>query len=213
MNIVLFGPPGAGKGTQSALLVQRMNMHQISTGDLFRAAIKNKTQLGLKAKSFLDQGALVPDSVTISMVSEVFQGLKGKNFILDGFPRTIAQAKALEDLLKETGIELSKAVFLEVPQSELVSRLTGRRICKACGAVFHVKFSPPRKPGVCDKCGQDALYQREDDKEEIIVKRFTAYNNDTLPLVEYFKKQGIYLGIDGTEETEVVYSNIKKAIN
>ena len=212
MNLVLFGPPGAGKGTQSALLVERLSMHQISTGDLFRSAIKNKTPLGVEAKSYIDKGALVPDSVTIGMVSEVFEKLDGKNFILDGFPRTLAQAQALEDLLEEHNSVIGKAIFLEVPEQELVTRLTGRRVCKSCGSVYHITYSPPKVAGVCDKCGQAALYQRDDDKEEVILNRFRAYKKDTLPLVEYFKKQGLYLEVDGTEDTEVVYEKIKRAI-
>ncbi|OQW52169.1 MAG: adenylate kinase [Proteobacteria bacterium SG_bin7] len=212
MNIVLFGPPGAGKGTQSALLVQRLNMYQISTGDLFRTAIKNKTPLGIKAKSFIDQGELVPDDVTIGMVSEVFERLDGKNFILDGFPRTLPQANALDDLLKGHHLKLDKAVFIEVRQEELILRITGRRICRNCGAVYHLRFSPPKIEGVCDKCGESALYQRTDDTEDAILTRFSAYKRDTLPLVEFFKKKGSYVGVNGTQDTEVVYSEIKEAL-
>ncbi len=212
MNIVLFGPPGAGKGTQSALLVQRLNMHQISTGDLFRAAIKNQTPLGVKAKSYIDKGDLVPDSVTISMVAEVFETLDGKNFILDGFPRTLTQAEALDDLLEEHNLTIGRAIFLEVRQEELILRLTGRRICKNCGAVFHLRFSPPKVEGKCDKCGESALYQRNDDREEVILTRFAAYKRDTLPLVEFFKKKGAYQEIDGTRDTEVIFTEIKKAL-
>ncbi len=212
MNIILFGPPGAGKGTQSALLVQRLSMLQISTGDLFRAAIKNKTPLGVKAKSFIDKGELVPDTVTIGMVAEVFDKLDGKNFILDGFPRTLAQARALDDLLSEHHMSVGRAIFLEVDQEELIERLTGRRICKNCGAVYHVRNSPPKVEGKCDKCGESALYQREDDKEEVIKTRFAAYTRDTLPLVDYFKGKGAYLGVDGMRDSEVVFSEIKRAL-
>lgn len=213
MNIVLFGPPGAGKGTQSALLVQRLSMFQISTGDLFRANIKNKTPLGIKAKTFIDKGELVPDTVTIGMVAEVFEKLDGKKFILDGFPRTQAQAIALDDLLKQNHLSIGKAIFLEVRQEELVMRLTGRRVCKNCGAVFHIRFSPPKVSGTCDKCGESALYQRDDDREEVILTRFAAYKRDTLPLVEFFKKKGTYLEIDGTRDSEEIYADIKKALS
>jgi adenylate kinase len=212
LNIVLFGPPGAGKGTQSALLVQRLGMHQISTGDLFRAHMKNKTPLGVKAKGFIDKGELVPDAITIGMVAEVFEKLDGKNFILDGFPRTSAQAHALDDLLKENSLTIGKAIFLEVGELELVTRLTGRRICKNCGAVFHIFLNPPKVAGKCDKCGESALYQRDDDREEVILTRFAAYTRDTLPLVEFFKKKGTYVGINGNRDAEVIYADIKKAL-
>src|SRR6185312_9322053 len=170
MNIVLFGAPGAGKGTQSALLVERMGMEQISTGDLFRAAIKNKTELGLKAKSYMDKGELVPDAIVIGMVDEVLARL-GKNlFILDGFPRTVAQAEALRTILARRAMEIGKAVFLEVPKEELLGRLTGRRVCKSCGAVYHIDSKPPKVAGVCDVCGGEVV-QRNDDKEDVIATR------------------------------------------
>ncbi len=213
MNIVLFGPPGAGKGTQAALLVQRLSMFHISTGDLFRENIKNKTQLGLEAKGYLDKGSLVPDSVTISMVKSVLDKNTGKNFILDGFPRNLSQATALETMLKQTKLSIGKAIFLKVPHDNLLRRLTGRRVCKNCGAVFHIDFSPPKKAGVCDKCGQSAIYQRDDDKETVISNRLKTYEESTLPLVEYYRKTGIYQEIDGTENTEKVFQKISQLIS
>jgi len=213
LNIVLFGPPGAGKGTQASLLVQRLDMFQISTGDLFRENIKNKTNLGLEAKGFLDNGALVPDSVTVSMVENVLVNFKSKKFILDGFPRNLNQANVLEQMLVKLNLKLGKAIFLKAPYNALMRRLTGRRVCKNCGAVFHVDFSPPKKAGICDKCGQATLYQRDDDKESVIGNRLKTYEESTLPLVEYYRKTGIYGEIDGTEDVEIVFEKIRQLIS
>lgn len=213
MNIVLFGPPGAGKGTQAALLVQRLGMFHISTGDIFRENIKNKTPLGIEAKNYLDKGALVPDSVTISMVDDTLAKLSGKKFILDGFPRNLNQAMVLESILKKLSLQVGGAIFLKVPFAPLIKRLTGRRVCKNCGAVFHVEFSPPKAAGICDKCGKESIYQREDDKEAVIEKRLKTYEESTLPLVEYYRKTGIYKEISGTEDTERVFEKIKQLIS
>jgi len=212
MNIVLFGAPGAGKGTQSALLVERMGMEQISTGDLFRAAIKNQTELGLKAKSYMDKGELVPDAIVIGMVDEVLARL-GKNlFILDGFPRTVAQAEALRTILAQRSMEIGKAVFLEVPKEELLGRLTGRRVCKSCGAVYHIDSKPPKVAGVCDVCGGEVV-QRNDDKEDVIATRLKTYEENTVPLRAYFKEQGKYVEINGNQSTELVFAALKKALS
>ena len=180
MSIILFGAPGAGKGTQSALLVEKLGMTQISTGDLFRAAIKNKTELGVKAQSYMDQGQLVPDSIVIGMVEEVLKS-GVKNFILDGFPRTVPQAEALDELLKKLNLSISKAIFLEVPKAALMSRLTGRRVCKNCGAVFHIVNKPSKVEGICDNCGGQVV-QRSDDKTEVIEARLKSYEEYTSPL-------------------------------
>lgn len=212
MNIVLFGAPGAGKGTQSSLLVDRMGMVQISTGDLFRAAIKNKTALGQKAQSYMDKGELVPDSIVIGMVDEVLAKLGNKSFILDGFPRTSAQAEALRTILQQRGLEIGKAVFLEVPREELLGRLTGRRVCKSCGAVYHVKAKPPKVAGVCDVCGNEVI-QRNDDKEEVIATRLKTYEENTFPLRTYFKELNKYVEVNGAQDTETVFSNIRKVIS
>lgn len=211
MSIVLFGPPGAGKGTQSALLIENLGMVQISTGDLFRANIKNGTDLGVLAKSFMDKGALVPDSVTIDMVRNFLQGNTSVNYIFDGFPRTVSQGDALEGLLSEFKIQLRKAIFLEVPRSELMGRLTGRRVCKACGSVFHVQFKPTQREGICDSCGGEVV-QRNDDKEEVIGNRLTAYDASTLPLKEYYRSKGILSEISGLGETEEVFARIKQQL-
>lgn len=212
MNIVLFGAPGAGKGTQSSLLVERMGMEQISTGDLFRAAIKNKTELGLKAKSFMDKGELVPDAVVIGMVDEVLAKLGKNSFILDGFPRTVAQAEALRTILARRTMDIGKAVFLEVPKEELLGRLTGRRVCKSCGAVYHIASKPPKVAGVCDVCGGEVV-QRDDDKEDVIAIRLKTYEENTVPLRAYFREQGKYVEINGNQDTETVFTALKKAIS
>ena len=211
MSIILFGAPGAGKGTQSALLVEKLGMTQISTGDLFRAAIKNKTELGVKAQSYMDKGQLVPDSIVIGMVEEVLKS-GVKNFILDGFPRTVPQAEALDELLKKLSLSVSKAIFLEVPRTELMSRLTGRRVCKNCGAVYHIVNKPSKNEGVCDNCGGQVV-QRNDDKTEVVGARLDVYDQYTSPLKDYYTKAHKYVEIDGNRDTETVFSEIKKLIS
>lgn len=211
MNIILFGPPGAGKGTQSALLVERNKMRHISTGDLFREAVRDKTALGIKAKSFMDAGQLVPDEIVIGMVDEVLVGLKGRSFILDGFPRTIPQAEALERLLDSHQMKIGKAVFLEVPRGDLLARLTGRRVCTSCGAVFHKDAKPPRVDGVCDACG-GTVVQRKDDQEEVIRTRLEAYDTSTSPLKKYFNEKGLLAEVKGSGSTEEVYGQLKNQL-
>lgn len=208
MNLVLFGPPGAGKGTQSALLVERLGLKHISTGDLFREAVKNRTALGIKAKSYMDAGQLVPDEVVIGMVEEVLEGLNGQDFILDGFPRTPPQADALEELLLRYGTQIGKAVFLEVPRVSLVQRLTGRRICMSCGAVYHVDSKPTKVPGVCDLCAGEVV-QRKDDHAEVIGARLEAYDKSTSPLKAYFAAKGLLAEVDGMGSTEDVYVRLQ----
>jgi adenylate kinase len=211
MNLILFGAPGAGKGTQSELLIKRLGMHQISTGDLFRAAIKGQTDLGKKAQEYMDKGQLVPDSIVIGMVEEVLQ--KGvKNFILDGFPRTVAQAEALDTLLNKMTLSIGKAIFLEVPMEILMDRLTGRRVCKNCGAVYHIVSKPTKTEGKCDNCGGEVV-QRNDDKAEVIGTRLKAYQEFTSPLKEFYKKSGKYIQVDGNRDTEQVYTEIEKIIS
>ncbi|MBX2995841.1 MAG: adenylate kinase [Bdellovibrionaceae bacterium] len=211
MNIVLFGAPGAGKGTQSTLLVERLGYHQISTGDLFRHAIKNKTELGRQAQGFMDRGELVPDSIVIGMVDEVLENLKDHHFILDGFPRTRAQAEALGKILQSRGLRLEKAIFLEVPKEELLQRLTGRRVCQSCGAVYHIQSKPTRKDGICDLCG-GAVIQRNDDKEDVIATRLRTYEENTFPLRGYYKEMGNYAEVDGSRPTEAVFESLKSLL-
>ncbi|MBX3021614.1 MAG: adenylate kinase [Bdellovibrionales bacterium] len=211
MNLILFGPPGSGKGTQSALLIERMQMKQISTGDLFRAAIKNGTPLGKEAKGYLDAGKLVPDSVTIGLVEEELNKLNGQGFILDGFPRNVVQAEALGGLLKTLGLKVDYTTFLEVPTSLLLGRLTGRRVCKNCGTVYHIESKPSKVEGVCDVCGGQVV-QRPDDKEEVISTRLEAYEQSTRPLKDYYKAKGNYVELDGTGTSEEVYARLAKAV-
>ena len=211
MNVILFGPPGAGKGTQSALLTERLNLRHISTGDLFREAMKNHTPLGLQAKEFVDAGKLVPDSIVIGMVEEVVSKLNGQGLILDGFPRTVPQAKALEVLLKRYGLSVGKAVFLEVPREQLLTRLAGRRVCQKCGAVFHVATKPTRRAGVCDVCGGQVV-QRKDDFEDVILTRLEAYDLSTAPLKDYYGVSGQLAKVDGTGDTESVFYRVRAQI-
>ncbi|MFY9397008.1 MAG: adenylate kinase [Desulfomonilia bacterium] len=212
MNIILIGPPGAGKGTQAKRMIDRLGVPQISTGDMFRAAVKEGSPMGKKAKEYMDKGALVPDDVVIGVVKERFEkpDIK-KGFILDGFPRTLDQAKALDKLLADMGSKLDHVVVIEVPDDNLVGRLTGRRTCRGCGYMHHVQFDPPKKEGVCDKCGGE-LYLRDDDKEATIRDRLTTYHAQTSPLIDYYSTKGIVRKIDGTRSMEDVNKEIFKAI-
>lgn len=207
MNIVLFGPPGAGKGTQSALLVERKQMRHISTGDLLREAVKNQTPLGLQAKSIMDAGNLVSDEIMIGIVQEVLKGLKGQSFILDGFPRTVPQAEALEHALKDFGLKIGKALFLEVPRQDLLRRLAGRRVCQSCGATYHVDTKPTKQDGICDVCG-GAVVQRKDDHENVIGTRLEAYDKSTAPVKDYFGKKGLLAEFSGVGSTEEVFKRL-----
>jgi len=212
MNIILIGPPGAGKGTQATRMIDRLGVPQISTGDMFRAAVKEGSPMGKKSKEYMDKGALVPDDVVIGVVKERFQKPDcKKGFILDGFPRTLEQAKALDGLLKDLGTKLDHVVVIEVPDDYLVKRLTGRRTCRGCNYMHHIEFDPPKKSGVCDKCGGE-LYQRDDDQEATIRQRLTTYHGQTSPLIEYYGKQNIVRKINGTLSMEKVQDEIKKAI-
>ncbi len=212
MNILLFGPPGAGKGTQSALLVEKRKMRHLSTGDMFRSAIKNETPLGLEAKRYMSEGKLVPDNVTIAMVGEEMKRLKGAEFILDGFPRTVVQAEALNALLSKLSLNIDRAIFVEVPNHYLMGRLTGRRVCKNCGATYHIEASPPKVDGVCDRCGSP-LIQRDDDKAEVISTRLEAYEQSTRPLKDFYQSQGRLTVVDGTGAADEVFARIEKVLN
>ena len=207
MNIILFGAPGAGKGTQSALLVERLNMRHISTGDLFRAHVKQATSLGTAAKSYMDAGKLVPDEIVLGMVEDVLKDLGSQSFILDGFPRTAPQADALEAMLENYSLKIDKALFLEVPKDKLMARLTGRRVCSSCGASYHIVAKPPAKAGVCDLCG-GTVDQRKDDQEDVIRTRLDAYESSTAPLKAYFTNKGRFVSVEGMGETEDVYKRL-----
>lgn len=212
MYILLMGPPGAGKGTQSPRLVERYHIPAISTGDMFRAAVREQTPLGVKAKTFMDAGQLVPDDVTIGIVQERLAKDDTKNgFILDGFPRTIDQAIALDAALKDMGIDKVHVIDITMDQELLVSRITGRRICKNCGATYHIVNLPPKVEGICDVCGGE-LYQREDDKENTVKNRLEVYAKQTKPLVDYYENRGFYKRINGNQDVEKVYQDIISAL-
>ena len=197
MKLILLGPPGAGKGTQAAQLVERFTIPQVSTGDMLRAAVRAQTPMGLKAKEFMDAGALVTDEVVIGIVRERLQEDDcAKGFILDGFPRTVPQADALKATLAELGKELDAVISLQVQTDALVERLTGRRACRNCGKGFHVRFDPPQQDGVCDACGGD-LFQRDDDREETIRNRMAVYHEQTAPLEDYYRREGLLRAVDG----------------
>ncbi|MBI5810571.1 MAG: adenylate kinase [Deltaproteobacteria bacterium] len=197
LDIILLGAPGAGKGTQGKSLSERFSIPQVSTGDILRANVRGKTPLGIKAKEYMDRGALVPDDVVVDMVVErIRQGDCAEGFILDGFPRNIKQAGALEAVLKEMGRAVNHVIGIEVERKELVRRLSGRRVCRKCGANYHVIFSLPVNMGMCDKCGSE-IYQRDDDKEETIERRLKVYEEETFPLIEYYTARGLFRGVGG----------------
>ena len=211
-RVVLLGPPGAGKGTQAKKISEKYNILHISTGDIFRENIKNGTELGKKAQEYMNAGKLVPDEVTIGIVRESLAKPEcAEGFMLDGFPRTLDQAIALDGILKDLGIKLTGVVNISVPDSELVGRVTGRRICKACGHTYHITFNPSKVEDVCDKCGGN-LYQRDDDKEETVKNRLGAYHSQTEPLIEYYKKQGVFMDINGLQDINKVYADVKAAL-
>lgn len=208
MHILLMGPPGAGKGTQAANLVKEFGIPHISTGDMFRAAVKEGTELGLQAKACMDAGKLVPDEVTIGIVKErLAKPDCKKGFILDGFPRTVEQADALTGILKELGLSLTAALNITVPAADLIERAVGRRICKSCGHSYHVKFNPTKVEGVCDDCGGET-YQRADDSEETMKSRLSVYESSTRPLIDYYKKAGVYKEIDGRQDIAKVEADL-----
>ena len=212
MNIIFLGAPGAGKGTQAEKLVEVYQIPHISTGDMFRKAQKEGTELGLKAKSYMDQGQLVPDEVTVGIVKErLAEDDCKEGFLLDGFPRTVQQADALDGILKELGMALDRVVNIEVDKAFLVDRLTGRRVCRTCGATYHVTNKAPKVEGVCDKCGGE-LYQRNDDKIETVSNRLDVYAAQTAPLIEYYQSKGIMSSIDGSKSMEDVLADIRSAL-
>lgn len=208
MNILFMGPPGAGKGTQAEAIVNEFGIPHISTGDAFRLAIKQGTPIGMKAKEYMDQGLLVPDDVTIGIVEERLQQPDcKKGFLLDGFPRTISQAEALDGILDRLNAGLDHVINLKVDRDKLLARLTGRRLCKNCGATYHVVFNPPKQEGICDKCGGE-LYQRSDDNEESVGTRLDEYINKTAPLLTFYENKGLLRQIDGEQEIHAVSQEI-----
>jgi adenylate kinase len=212
MNIVLVGAPGAGKGTQAARMVARYAMPHISTGDIFRKAVADGTPLGLEAKKFMDAGELVPDEVVIGIVAERLSEADATDgFILDGFPRTLAQADALDAALAAAGRELDAVVLVDVPRKELVSRLTSRRQCRDCGRIYNVRVAPPAVEGVCDACGGE-VYQRDDDTVETVTNRLDVYESQTEPLVAYYRDKGVLRAVDGTGPIDDVFGEIVEVL-
>ena len=208
MKIIMLGAPGAGKGTQAKKIAAKYSIPHVSTGDIFRANIKEGTELGVKAKSYIDSGNLVPDEITIAMLLDrIHQDDCKKGFVLDGFPRTIAQAVSLGEALDKLGEKIDYAVEVDVPDSAILSRMSGRRVCLSCGSTYHIEFTPPTKENVCDSCEHD-LVIRDDDKPETVKKRLEVYHELTSPLVDYYDKHGILKKVDGTKLPEEVFSDI-----
>ncbi|MDQ0287522.1 adenylate kinase [Desulfofundulus luciae] len=208
MKLLIMGPPGAGKGTQAEMLVKELNITHISTGDMFRAAIKEGTEMGKKAKEYMDKGELVPDDVVVGMVRDRLQKPDcEKGFLLDGFPRTLAQAQALDDTLQTMGIRLDAVINIAVPRDKLMARLTGRRVCRGCGASYHILFNPPQVEGKCNSCGGE-LYQRSDDNEEAVANRLDVYEAQTQPLIDYYADKGLLKNINGDQEIKKVLEDI-----
>jgi adenylate kinase len=213
VNLILLGPPGAGKGTQAQMIVERYHIPQISTGDILRKAVKENTPLGMKARAFMDQGQLVPDEVVIGIIDERLRASDcHRGFILDGFPRTTAQAEALQAILAKIGISIDHVINIEVDSEELVRRLTGRRTCKNCGMMFHLLFHPPKQEGICDRCG-GTLYQREDDKEETIRIRLKEYEKQTTPLIQYYQLKQTLRSIQGVGGQDQIFARIVRLLD
>jgi len=212
MNLIFLGPPGAGKGTQAKKLITKYGIPQISTGDIFRAAVKAGTEMGLKAKEYMDKGLLVPDEIVVGIVAErLKENDCNGGFLLDGFPRTIPQADALGKVLADMGRKVDHVICLEVPDSELMQRLTGRRVCRKCGAEFHMIFKKTAKEGVCDLCGGE-IYQRSDDNEESISKRLSEFHRQTKPLIDYYRERGLLRPVEGLGDFEAIFGRIVAAL-
>ncbi len=208
MKIIMLGAPGAGKGTQAKMIAEKYSIPHISTGDIFRANIKNGTELGKKAKSYMDKGQLVPDELTLDLIMDRFKADDCKNgYVLDGFPRTIPQAEALDSALKAEGEKVDFAIDVDVPDENIVKRMGGRRACVNCGATYHIVYSPTKVEGKCDKCGEN-LIVRDDDKPETVLSRLEVYHNQTQPLIDYYNNQGILKSVDGTVDMKDVFNAI-----
>lgn len=213
MNLLIIGPPGAGKGTQSEMICERYSISQLATGDILRSNVKSGTELGLQAKEFMTAGKLVPDELIINMMrEEILKPKYSSGFILDGFPRTIAQAEALCKLMDTLNLSLTKVIILKVPNETIIERMSGRRTCRNCNKTYHVRFNPPPMNGECD-CGNSDLYQRDDDKEETVKHRLDVYFNQTSPLIDFYKAKGKVIEIDGTLELHKVFETISSEIN
>ncbi len=212
MRLVLLGPPGAGKGTQARMLAERFGAAHVASGDLLRTAVKEKTPLGLEAKSYMDRGALVPDELVLKLIQEHLDSANGgRGFILDGFPRSVSQAEALNRMLKGRGVSIDKVIAIIVPDSEIIKRISGRRTCRNCGAMYHVIFDPPRNPGICNECNGE-LYQREDDAEDTVRMRLEVYAAETKPLLEYYRRAGLLVEVNGVGRPEEIQEQILAAL-
>lgn len=208
MKIIMLGAPGAGKGTQAKKLAAKYGIPHISTGDIFRANIKNGTELGMKAKVFMDQGLLVPDELVVDLIMDRFAQPDCENgYVLDGFPRTIPQAKALDDALTKSNDAVEYAIDVDVPDEAIVARMSGRRACVGCGATYHIATIPPKKEGICDVCGAE-LILRDDDKPETVLKRLSVYHEQTQPLIDYYREKNILRTVDGTRDPETAFADI-----
>lgn len=215
MRIVLLGGPGSGKGTQAKKLVDKLGIPQVSTGDIFRAALKEGTPMGLKAKTYMDKGELVPDEVVIGVVEErLAKPDLDSGFMLDGFPRTLPQAEALDRILAAQRKPIDHAILVDVPAEDLVTRLSGRRTCRnsGCGMMYHVMFNPPKKEGICDSCGSE-LYQRDDDTETTVRERLTVYDKQTAPLIVYYEKKGLLRRVAGVGPIDEIFASIEKVLS
>ena len=212
MKIIMLGAPGAGKGTQAKKIADKYQIPHISTGDIFRANIKEGTELGKKAKSYMDQGLLVPDELTLELIMDRFQNPDCANgYVLDGFPRTIPQAEVLDEKLSELGEKVDYAINVDVPDENIVNRMSGRRACLSCGATYHIVSIPPKKEGICDVCGSE-LVLRDDDKPETVQNRLDVYHSQTQPLIDYYTKQGKLVEVDGTQNVDAVFDAIVKIL-
>lgn len=208
MKIIMLGAPGAGKGTQAKQIADKYQIPHISTGDIFRANIKNETELGKKAKTYMDQGLLVPDELTLELIIDRFKNPDCKNgYVLDGFPRTIPQAEALDAALAEQGDKIDFAINVDVPDENIVNRMAGRRACLSCGATYHIVHIPTKVEGICDRC-QSPLVLRDDDKPETVMKRLSVYHDQTQPLIEYYSNKGVMKDVDGTKDMAEVFNVI-----
>lgn len=208
MKIIMLGAPGAGKGTQAKMIADKYGIPHVSTGDIFRENVKNGTELGMEAKKYMDQGALVPDELTVRILLDRVAQEDCKNgYVLDGFPRTIPQAEVLDKAIKELGDKIDYAIDVEVPDENIIRRMSGRRACLSCGATFHIEHVPPKKEGICDRCGKE-LILRDDDKEETVKNRLDVYHKQTQPLIDYYTEQNILQTVDGTADMMDVFAAI-----
>jgi len=207
VRLVLIGPPGSGKGTQARLLRERLGARHISSGDLLRDAVRRQTPKGLEAKAYMDRGKLVPDALVVSLIEEQLRAIDGQEFLLDGFPRNLEQAQTLAELLDELELPIDHVISLRVPAEEVVRRLSGRRTCSGCGAMFHTAFLPPKKAGRCDHCG-GALVQRDDDREETVRSRLEVFARETEPLLDWYRQRGLLRDVDGSGTPEEVFARI-----